>query len=207
MTKRKGETQEEYNKRRVPWSAKYAKKPHVKAARKVRTNQWRLLHPENKAAWDKTYYQKNSERIKARSALRYAESPESIKLYQKHRYSENSEMIILYVTQWQREHPERRAVHARIRRTKKTLAGGKHTHEQWKELKATYEYTCLCCGRKEPEIELHADHIIPISKGGTSDIGNIQPLCKPCNSSKGIQIIDYRVSFERMIHHEQTASN
>ncbi|MFN0073047.1 MAG: HNH endonuclease [Chloroflexota bacterium] len=32
--------------------------------------------------------------------------------------------------------------------------------------------------------DLTADHIIPLSRGGQSDAGNIQVLCRACNSRK-----------------------
>ena len=44
--------------------------------------------------------------------------------------------------------------------------------------------TCQMCGAKAPEVELHIDHIIPVSKGGSNEIDNLQVLCKPCNLAK-----------------------
>jgi 5-methylcytosine-specific restriction endonuclease McrA len=36
----------------------------------------------------------------------------------------------------------------------------------------------LCCGEAKP---LTVDHVVPVSKGGSNDISNIQPLCLECN--------------------------
>jgi len=43
-------------------------------------------------------------------------------------------------------------------------------------------YMCRHCGVVSG---LAIDHIIPLSKGGSDDLENLQFLCKSCNSSKG----------------------
>jgi hypothetical protein len=43
-------------------------------------------------------------------------------------------------------------------------------------------YRCVKCGCDE---DLTADHIHPEVKGGRTGIGNLQTLCRPCNSKKG----------------------
>lgn len=75
---------------------------------------------------------------------------------------------------------------------KRGIAGGKITNGEWEALKKKHNYTCLRCGKREPEITLTADHVIPISKGGLTTISNIQPLCRACNTSKGKKETDYR---------------
>lgn len=58
------------------------------------------------------------------------------------------------------------------------------------------KFTCLLCGAvciaenkhgvKLPDLgKLEIDHIIPVAKGGSADLANLQTLCKGCNRSKG----------------------
>jgi 5-methylcytosine-specific restriction endonuclease McrA len=87
---------------------------------------------------------------------------------------------------------ERRTWNEIKRRIRKKGNGGSHTLSEWQDVKKKYNYTCLCCGKQEPEITLTVDHVIPVSKGGTNNIDNIQPLCRSCNPRKSNKIIDYR---------------
>ncbi len=64
--------------------------------------------------------------------------------------------------------------------------------QEWNDLCAKYDYRCLGCGKQEPEIKLTADHVLPVTKHGSSNIDTIQPLCKSCNSKKRDKVIDYR---------------
>lgn len=66
--------------------------------------------------------------------------------------------------------------------------GGKHTDLEWYQLCATYGWKCARCGVKT---KLTRDHILPVSKGGSDNIANIQPLCRSCNSSKATKQIRY----------------
>lgn len=48
-------------------------------------------------------------------------------------------------------------------------------------------FKCCICGAspaKDINVELHIDHIIPWSKGGETEIDNLQTLCSRCNLGK-----------------------
>lgn len=54
-------------------------------------------------------------------------------------------------------------------------------------------FKCCACGAspaKDPSVELHVDHIIPWSKGGETEIDNLQTLCSKCNLGKGALMQD-----------------
>jgi hypothetical protein len=63
----------------------------------------------------------------------------------------------------------RKCLNAKLR--KRILASGK----------------CAACGSME---NLVIDHKVPISRGGSDSDENLQPLCRPCNISKGVKTMD-----------------
>ena len=48
---------------------------------------------------------------------------------------------------------------------------------------------CALCGESMNPDKTDIDHIIPVSKGGSNDIANLQLACASCNRSKGNKIL------------------
>lgn len=109
--------------------------------------------------------------------------------------------------EWRKEYDKRPEVRKKIKATRKNcpsyksgsyvhkrrarLSGtiGCYTASEWEALKEKYNYICLCCKEKK---KLTIDHVIPLVKGGSNYISNIQPLCRSCNAKKQAKETDYR---------------
>lgn len=148
---------------------KWAQRNREKINRAKR--KWRRANPEKEREYKEKYWTVPGRREKARE-------------YYKEYYRKNKERKKQYTRQWKKNNPEKCRHQWRVKRIRKKNAKGNHTLEEWQDLKKKFNYTCPHCGRKEPEIKLTEDHIIPLSKGGTDYIKNIQPLCGSCNKKK-----------------------
>jgi 5-methylcytosine-specific restriction endonuclease McrA len=156
------------------------------------SNAWRATHQDQIKAANASYSASHREEIAAKGAEWRTANPERQRARTSAWRSENRERHDALIAAWGAENPGRRCAQ-RVKRTQHIDIPGPHfTGQEWEALKARYDYRCLMCTRQEPKIKLEADHVIPIARGGTNDIGNIQPLCKSCNSSKNDQIRDYR---------------
>ncbi len=83
---------------------------------------------------------------------------------------------------WKKEHPETRRMYKRARRQKLSLQKGNFTTADWHRLLDIFGHKCAYCDSPEP---LERDHIVPVTAGGKHDVGNVAPVCRKCNPSKG----------------------
>lgn len=137
-------------------------------------------HKEYMLTRNKKWYKDNREKHVAKNKRWAENNPEKYKTmvketYQR-KYAKHRDKVIFS--------NQKRKI---LKRTR-----GNFTIEEWNVIKEKYNYTCLCCGKKEPEIKLTQDHIVPLFHGGLHEKENIQPLCKSCNCKKFKSTIDYR---------------
>jgi hypothetical protein len=59
---------------------------------------------------------------------------------------------------------------------------GHLTLDEWMQIQRDYHGLCALCLLPQP---LTVDHIKPLKLGGKHSWENVEPLCRPCNSSKG----------------------
>lgn len=94
---------------------------------------------------------------------------------------------------WLAKNPHKPYEYILNRRARKKIGGGCFGEQDWQRMKAECSFECAFCYRAEPDIVLHRDHIMPISKGGSHTYENIQPLCQSCNSKKSNRLISFPV--------------
>lgn len=143
--------------------------------------------PETRAA-RRAYKAANREKIKAAAKAYREANRDKIRASNEAYREANRAIVNERLRRWIEANPERyREIQLEgkhRRRTRIAGNGGSFTAAEWEGIKEAHDYRCVKCHRREPDIALTVDHIVPVSKGGTSYPFNLQPLCKPCNSRK-----------------------
>lgn len=164
---------------------------------KVGCSWWNVSARRNKERWsnDRKYreyqreYQKWWKKEQRRLNTKYAQAQKKLKRdYSKSLRGREKAAV------WRKKNINKILAWNRERLLEKRGIIGFHSTDEWNKLKKTYNYCCAECGISENELrtlwagtnftKLTRDHIIPINKGGTDFINNIQPLCVSCNSRK-----------------------
>lgn len=71
------------------------------------------------------------------------------------------------------------------KKEKQTKPGRERVRSLAREVMEADAYRCRQCGAYK---NLHVDHIMPVIKGGTSVMENLQTLCRTCNLKKGAKL-------------------
>ena len=142
----------------------------------------------------KKYQQEHKEQISEYKQSWAASNSERVAGLKRDYYERNREEVISRSKKWAEENAEKvkiaKANNRRKRRAAKNVNDIHFTAEEFDALCSVYGYGCLCCGVTDRFLE--ADHVVPLTKGGSDDISNIQPLSGGCNRRKFTAVIDYR---------------
>jgi 5-methylcytosine-specific restriction endonuclease McrA len=113
--------------------------------------------------------------------------------YQREWVKANHEKVRATDKRWSVKHPDAVRRKRHNRRTRITGNGGTYT---LKELNAQFEKQegfCYYCGEllyASFDKEVHVDHMIPLSRGGSNSIENIVLSCATCNLEKNTKTSD-----------------
>jgi len=148
---------------------------------------WREEHREEYNQRMREYRAAHPEKISAMNKKRYANKKyaEITKQAAKAAYAADPERRKKVIVAWRKNNRDKvnQIQQNRIARLKGAV--GFHTAKEWWQLLAVTGYRCAYCRRHLTDKTATRDHIVPLSKGGSNDIGNIIPSCQLCNSKKG----------------------
>ena len=128
------------------------------------TMKWVESNLERRTSYNKKYNKDNAEKLYENKKAKYASNPELQAKYNK---------------KWKENNPENVAATEHRRRARKASNGVNLVTAA--EIAAIIAQPCMACDAPAPST---IEHLIPISRGGAHSVGNLAPLCQPCNSSK-----------------------
>lgn len=137
--------------------------------------------PEKRRAYGREWMRRNPD--KARAAMRRwrQQHPEEHRAENRAYYARDPDRRRRQIEASPNRRAVRKASDAR-RRSRKLQAGGAYSYVEWLLLVASHGGRCAYC---RCIAMLHADHRIPLARGGSNSIDNILPACAPCNFRKG----------------------
>lgn len=183
------------NRERILEQCKQYRETH-KEQIKGKSLDWARRNPEKRKAIVRRYYEK---KIK--------EDPEWANKKARKYYYRDPEKARKRLREYRKERPAWNRLQKYKRRTRcgSGQVDKEHLDREFEGLVRdkleSQGYKCVYCGVDIRE-NYSLDHIIPLSKGGTNEINNIDLVCKPCNTRKGTRDKEY---FMRLIREDKKA--
>jgi 5-methylcytosine-specific restriction endonuclease McrA len=109
---------------------------------------------------------------------------DKIKEVQRLKYERHPDKYREAARQWAKDNPLKQKAKEDRRRALKVGAEGFYTEEEIIALHVEQNNCCYHCGVSFDEKQMHIDHWIPLSRGGSNWISNIKLLCQSCNNNK-----------------------
>jgi len=153
----------------------------------AKMREWRKNNPERNRENARRYRKRNGAKYLERHARQMREyrerHPERAALSVKRSYAKNPEMVEAKERRFR--YSERGKLNSRLRRQRRRAlekqAEGSFTTVEWLHVKRQQNNQCAHC---RIVADLTIDHILPLNRGGSNYISNIQGLCLSCNSRK-----------------------
>jgi 5-methylcytosine-specific restriction endonuclease McrA len=155
---------------------------HCKSCRSESSRKYRENNPEKVSESCRKYREKNREKVAEGGRKYYDKNREKISEGRRKQYDKNREKEAELSRKWKQANLDKVNAYSQKRRARKQNAPGNATAD---DIKARFDYygnKCVYCGTEE---NLHIEHRIPLSRGGSHHPANLAPACGSCNSSKG----------------------
>ncbi len=156
------------------------------------TRAWKAANRQHVSEYKKDWYKNNPDKAKAMRRTQYEKNSDTIKQASHEYRLNNHESVLLKDRERNKrryqENPVEYLIRANKRRALKASAIGSHTEAELRQMYLDQEQRCCYCGVAlywEVPGDIHEDHVIALSSGGSNSIDNIVLTCAFCNLSKG----------------------
>jgi HNH endonuclease len=150
--------------------------------------QWAAKNYEKTKPHQKEYHLLNKERINKRQLEYYYKTIEKRKEYSAQYRLLNKEKINKKNSLWRKNNPAKHCAHSAKRRALKLKSSSIDNLKEITLWIESWKYkpivSCHWCHKEIPGTLAHADHIIPLSRGGTHTLDNLAVSCISCNQRK-----------------------
>lgn len=148
-----------------------------------RSRRYRANNPEKRRETVSRYAETNAEKIREKDRRYRAECADKVRESNRHWVVRNRDKVNATARRYQARNREKAYERNRIRRARELNAPGTFTKADLDLQYQSQNGLCWWCG-KQLNGEYHADHMIPLARGGTNWPNNIVCACPSCNLQK-----------------------
>jgi hypothetical protein len=148
------------------------------------------IHHDEVLTYSRKYYQEHREEHLARTRKYVQENKEFVRKIHQEYNRKHKKRVTHTHRVWTHRNKNRVFEYHKRRRIALLASEGNWSIAQFEELCQRLEWKCPYCGCSLSWRTVTVDHIVPVVKGGSNRIENINPSCWSCNASKGARDLE-----------------